>query len=302
MFSLYVTQTTYATDAEDPGDPDWQLGVTGDDATSGLWVRADPVGTEYNGTVIQPENDHTADPGIVCFVTGNATPGDGAGTNDVDGGCTTLQTPVFDLSAADRAIIKYWAWFRQGGNATDDDFVVEVSNDNGVNWVEMHRIAGNTADWTQVNVDLKSLLDGSFELTDQIVVRFLACDLNEGGLVEVAIDDFAIETFVANDTSPVPDVPNSMSQVVLHQNHPNPFNPSTTISFNLPRAATVELGVFGIDGRRVATLMNESLPSGEHQATWRGLDDGGRAVASGAYFYRLQVEGKLQVKRMVLLK
>ncbi|MCP4292048.1 MAG: S8 family serine peptidase [bacterium] len=302
FFTLLITENMYLTDAEEPGDPEWLIGVPGDEATSGLWVREDPVGTEYNGAFVQPENDHTIDPGVACFVTGNANPGDGAGTEDVDGGCTTLQTPVFDLSGVDRAVVKYWCWYGEDGFSIDDDFVVEISNDNGNSWVELDRIVDNAASWNQVNVEINTLQDGSFALTDQIVIRFLACDFNNGGLVEAAIDDFAIETFSSQGLSAVDDTPEVMAPVILRQNHPNPFNPTTTIAFSLPRATQAELAVFTISGRRVVTLVNESMTAGEHQVSWNGQDSSGRQIASGAYFYRLSTGDNQLVKRMVLVK
>jgi len=289
------------TEAEDPGDPDWQLGVPGDGASSGLWVRADPVGTDYSGLNVQPENDHTEAPGVACFVTGNANPGDSAGTEDVDDGCTTLQTPVFDLSEVDRAVVKYWCWYGEGGLSVDDDFVVEVSN-NGTTWVELDRITSNANSWQQVSVELNALAGGTFELTDQITIRFLACDLNSGGLVEAAIDDFMIETFSGGVVSAVEDTPDAAHPVILRQNHPNPFNPTTTIVFALPQATEAELAVYTIDGRRVTTLVNEPLTAGQHQVSWNGCDSDGRKVASGAYFYRLTTGDNQLVKRMVLIK
>ncbi len=302
LFSLLITENHYFTDAENPGEPPWQTGVSGDQATSGVWVRADPVGTDYEGLNVQPEDDHTAAPGIACFVTGNANPGDGAGTADVDEGCTTLQTPAFDLSEVDRAVVKYWCWYGEGGYSSDDDFVVEVSNDNGTNWVELDRIVDNANSWNQVSVELNTLGGGSFELTDQVVIRFLACDLNNGGLVEAAIDDFSIETFSGTALSALEDTPEVSSPVILRQNHPNPFNPTTTIVFSLPKSANTELAVYTIDGRRVATLVSEVLSAGQHRVSWDGHDQSGRPVASGAYFYRLNSGDSRLVKRMVLVK
>jgi subtilisin family serine protease len=301
-FSLLVSEIIYITDAENPSDPPWQLGVATDQATSGLWVREDPVGTMYNSLVVQPEDDHTADPGVTCFVTGNGNPGDDADTQDVDDGCTTLKTPVFDLTGIDRAIVKYWYWYCEAGYSLDDDFVVEVSNNNGGSWVELNRTVDKANSWNQVSVELNTLESGAFELTDEVVFRFLACDLNESGLVEAAIDDFSIETFTGSELSPVEELPGVAASVVLRQNRPNPFNPATTIAFVLPQAEHTELTVYTIDGRRVLTLVNEVMPAGQQQVTWDGRDEKGRPVASGAYFYRLSVGEDLQVKRMVLVK
>lgn len=301
--SLYIAESAYSTDAELPGDPGWQLGVAGDGASSGLWVQADPVGTDYNGLNVQPEDDHTDAPGVACYVTGNANPGDGAGTEDVDDGCTTLVTPVFDLSQVDEAFVSYWRWYGEGGLSTDDDFVVEASNDGGASWVELERVVENQNSWQRVSVALTTLDDGQFGLTDQVLVRFLACDFNDGGLVEAAIDDFEIATFVGNPALGVDDeTPGAVARLALHQNRPNPFNPATEISFALPHAASVDLAVYTVNGRRVATLVNQDLDAGEHRVIWDGRDTTGQRVASGAYFYRLNAGGEVQVKRMSLVK
>ncbi len=92
------------------------------------------------------------------------------------------------------------------------------------------------------------------------------------------------------------------SRVLLRQNFPNPFNPSTTISFDLPEPAQVVLSVYTIDGGRVTTLVQERRGAGPHQVVWQGRDSGGRPVPSGTYFYRLDVDGRVTTKGMVLLK
>ena len=86
------------------------------------------------------------------------------------------------------------------------------------------------------------------------------------------------------------------------QNFPNPFNPSTTIPFELRQPAHVSLEVFDILGQRVRALSDEIHSSGRHETVWNGTDDSGRAVASGIYIYRLVVDGvPLAVRRMILI-
>jgi len=298
FLTLYITEVTYLTEAEDPGDPAWQLGVTGDTATTGVWIRDDPVGTEYGGIDIQPEDDHTASPGVKCFVTGNGPVGGAAGENDVDGGCTTLMSPTFDLSDALMGFVKYWRWYGEGGLSEDDEFVVEVSSNGGGSWVNLETVISRENSWQVVTVDLATLIP----LTSQVVFRFIACDLNDGGLVEAAIDDFSIETF-SEPTSDVPggETPN-LPVFSLGPNFPNPFNPATKISFNLPEALRAKLSIFSVDGRKVATILDEELPAGPHAVTWNGRDQGGKQVASGTYFYRLEAGIFLETRRMLLLK
>ncbi len=88
----------------------------------------------------------------------------------------------------------------------------------------------------------------------------------------------------------------------LHQNSPNPFNPVTTINFDLPRAGHVRLEIFEVSGRRVATLLDESREAGRYSTTWRGQDDAGNAVSSGMYFYRLSTDGFNETRKMLLLQ
>ena len=83
---------------------------------------------------------------------------------------------------------------------------------------------------------------------------------------------------------------------------PNPFNPTTTIHFDLPARTDVRLSVYEISGRRVATLASGSMEAGSHQIVWTGRDDHGRPVSSGVYFYRLEAGEKALTKKMVLLK
>ncbi len=106
---------------------------------------------------------------------------------------------------------------------------------------------------------------------------------------------------------PLPSIPQAFE---LLQNYPNPFNPGTTISFNLPEPAAVKLNVFDILGRHVKTLINGTLPpSGvaPYPAPWDGTDDGGKKVASGVYFCRMEAEGisgksSVQIRKMMMLR
>jgi len=83
---------------------------------------------------------------------------------------------------------------------------------------------------------------------------------------------------------------------------PNPFNPTTTISFSVPASGHVELLIFDLAGRRVKTLVSGSVDAGSHTASWHGRDDKGRQVASGVYLYQLRAGDFVETKRMVLVK
>jgi len=95
-----------------------------------------------------------------------------------------------------------------------------------------------------------------------------------------------------------------MSEIAfeLGKNYPNPFNPSTNISFTIPKECSVELAVYNIKGQRVKTLTNEVFAAGSHSVVWNGDDEGGRAVGSGVYFYRLNAGEYKAVGKMVMVK
>jgi YVTN family beta-propeller protein len=88
----------------------------------------------------------------------------------------------------------------------------------------------------------------------------------------------------------------------LYAPQPNPFNPETTIRFDLPTAGAVRLEVYDVVGQRVRVLVSGDLRAGLHQVTWDGRTESGMPVSSGVYLCRLQAGGSTQMQRMVLLK
>ena len=88
----------------------------------------------------------------------------------------------------------------------------------------------------------------------------------------------------------------------LGANYPNPFNPNTTIYFELHQPSSVVLDIFNIRGQMIKTLVDSHFDSGRHDIHWDGLDENGQSVSSGVYFYRLQAENFVDIKKMVLMK
>jgi flagellar hook assembly protein FlgD len=84
--------------------------------------------------------------------------------------------------------------------------------------------------------------------------------------------------------------------------YPNPFNPGTTVFFQLKSPGGVQIVVYDAVGRVVRTLVSEAYPAGSHRVEFDGRDDGGRRLASGVYFYRFEAPGASVTKKLVLLK
>jgi len=279
-------------------DRGWTVGAPGDDASSGQWVAVDPIGTEYGGGPVQPEDDHTADPGTHCYITGQHTAGQSAGFADVDGGKTTLLSPVFNLDGMTTATVGYWRWYTndQGNNPGADWWDVDVTND-GVNWVSLEHTQDSAESWLYFEFELTDFVS----LTDNVQLRFVAADDSPGSLVEAGVDDFLLTTTGSVETGVEDDgaLPKALS---MAPNFPNPFNPQTTIRFALPRSGEVDLAVIDLAGRRVATLVDGPLPAGQHRVTWNGRDDAGRRVSSGIYFSKVSFGGEVRSSKMIMLK
>ena len=90
----------------------------------------------------------------------------------------------------------------------------------------------------------------------------------------------------------------------LGDNYPNPFNPSTTISFSLTTEFTenTEINIYNLKGQKVKTLVNERLLAGEHSVVWNGTNDSGKSVSSGVYFYKLESGKYTSTKKMIMMK
>jgi hypothetical protein len=85
-------------------------------------------------------------------------------------------------------------------------------------------------------------------------------------------------------------------------NYPNPFNPTTTISFSIPNSENVNLSIYNIHGQKVKELASGSFERGKHSLVWDGKSDNGKNVSSGVYFYNLRTSGESITHKMILLK
>ena len=99
-----------------------------------------------------------------------------------------------------------------------------------------------------------------------------------------------------NDGSPMP------YTCGLNQNHPNPFNPATTITYSLARKSHVTIAVYNVLGQTVTILVDETRDAGNHQAVWDGTDRFGDDVASGVYMYKMLTGDYIETRKMVLMR
>ena len=151
---------------------------------------------------------------------------------------------------------------------------------------------------TNATLDIPAITRGTTE-----PVQFTATKINPDKrstvivtVYDVGNNEITCDPVVTRLAAGVPE------QFELGQNYPNPFNPTTKITFKLPEAATVNLTVYDVAGREVATLVREPMEAGTFEVEWNGRDNAGRMLPSGMYLYRLNAGTFTDSQTMVLLK
>lgn len=121
-------------------------------------------------------------------------------------------------------------------------------------------------------------------------------DLGNNGTID---DTIFVGNTVHVDAPATVGIPKEYS---VSQNYPNPFNPSTRIKYTLPAPGRVSIKVYNLLGQEVASLFDEEQIGGSHTVEWNGTATGGNNVSSGVYFYRLEADGFVQTKKLMLLR
>ncbi len=114
--------------------------------------------------------------------------------------------------------------------------------------------------------------------------------------------DFSFDAVTSQQPTDVADLVAPTRIIRLDQNEPNPFNPKTTIPYALTAEGAVRLDIFDTSGRHVRTLVSGTQSAGEHTVAWFGHDDAGDSVPTGLYFYRLEVDGRREMRKMLLIE
>lgn len=233
----------------------WDMDLPTDNATTGAWEEAIPVGSMGDQTdlttVVAPLQDHTEGLYGFAYVTGLNPPlGSGIGENDVDGGHTTLVSPVIDLTPYENPVLAYWRWYANapasGANPASDWWQVEVSNDGGNTWQYLENTSQQDISWRRKAFRVADVLEPS----ETFQIRFIASDsttvgeyLDGGSLVEAAVDDVVLYDLASSqsvgDQTPagVTAMPNPASGALLLEG----WMPSSTVR------------IWDVEGREMVT-------------------------------------------------
>jgi len=175
-------------------------------------------------------------------------------------------------------------------------YPLEVSEWVTINWYGWKIIEWDLSDPNSVGTWLgNEILDGSQYYIDSFQ---LTHEDKESELIgKVFFDNLRIVKKASGSSAVKTEKPQLPNTLVLGQNYPNPFNPTTTISFSIPKKGLVQLMVFDVLGRHVATLINKNVESGNYQIPFNGSN-----LTSGIYIYRLRFNNKTYSRQMLLMK
>lgn len=242
-------------------------------APTGRWERGNPIGTNFNGTTANPEDDFGNDIGDLCYVTGNA--GGGVGQDDVDDGTTFLTSPVMDLSSYINPTLSYRYWFfNDGGNGTPND-QLQVRLTNGTDEVILDSYTASAALWRRGAFQIADLI----ELTDNMQISFRTADqANTGHLVEAGVDAFLVENGVSASEE-------IAAETLAINAFPNPFDASIRVDFDLESFHTdATLRIYNAIGQQVEAVQLDRNQS---------FVNVGNNLTKGVYFISIETDEKV---------
>jgi hypothetical protein len=192
----------------------------------------------------------------------------------------SVELSSFEAFPGDGNVLLQWSTESELNN---DHFVLYRKNANGGNFTLLANIPGNgttsqTHDYTYIDHSVMNGISYDYQLAD--------VDING---VETMHDIIVTATPIGNESVPM--------EYALHQNYPNPFNSTTQIRFDIKEQGLVQLVVFDLLGREIATLVNEELDASSYSISW---DASG--LSSGIYFYKLNVNNFTMVRKSLYLK
>lgn len=200
-----------------------------------------------------------------------------------------LITPALNLPAASSYTLNWYA-AAQDPDWTNENYSVMVSTTNT-------QPASFTTVFTEV------LQSAVYELRtvnlnayagQNIYIAFRHHDVTD--MFYMKIDAIELLRGTSNDPTPV------AKKTALKGNYPNPFNPETSIAFDLAQDANVAIEIFNVKGQKVRTLINDRLNAGSHSIVWNGTDDNGKNVSSGIYFFNMKSGKYTSTRKMILMK
>lgn len=171
-------------------------------------------------------------------------------------------------------------------------FIIDRSSQGG-EWIEI------------AHFQTHAELEGQGSTNSQTSYQWIDDSVEPGIAYSYRLSDMSYLGVLKTNSESIVDIYTGLSvpqSFALHQNHPNPFNPSTSISYDLPQLADVNLIIYDISGREIKTLIQTTQSAGTYSVQWDGSDDSGEKLSTGVYLCRIGAGGFSKTIKMVYLK
>ncbi|MBN1998766.1 T9SS type A sorting domain-containing protein [candidate division KSB1 bacterium] len=209
---------------------------------------------------------------------------------------TMTYIPGFELSSVERLLLSFNTRYSMDKNK--DFMFIEISADS-ISWTKIDSLTGLSPKWTQYQLDLTPFIQ---EDMPRLWTRFHFISDEQKTSYGIFIDDVAIYPNLPLAVTDNRETVVRPTQWALGRNYPNPFNPATTIEYQVAQKCHIEIEIYDLLGHKVATLIDREQDTGQYQVEWNAKDHRGRTVPSGIYFYRMVTPNFTQTKKMTLLK
>jgi len=269
--------------------PVTSVNSTFEDGSSGGWMINN--GSQYNFWIVQDGASYAGDYSI--YIT----------NNEYEHEYTINQPSIVHFfrditftSPDDNTISFYFIGRAEGGYDYLRVYICEITNVPMPGSLPVGTLLGEYSqenNWSQKVINLPAMQENT---TKRIVFTWR----NDGGVGDQP--PAGVDNIVINGGSSVYDDTLILAKPVLRANYPNPFNPSTTIAFDMASPGQVVIDIYNIKGQRVKRVVSGSFSGGKHSVVWNGDDSSGHAVGSGVYFYRMVSGDFVSVRKMVLMK
>lgn len=274
---------------------DWTVGnytggigiFSADNATAGKWIQAVPIPATVGGQPSQTGADHTSGTGK-CLVTGNAaSPGSAVGAADVDGGVTTVVTPVFNISGYSEPIVEYYRWYsnNRGSNPNSENWDVKIGTPTSPGWFTVENTNITDQSWRRRIFRVRDYLPSLGSVEIRMVFRAEDKTTNGGAAVEAAVDDFIIYS---------KGWPASVGKVEVEKAtiYPNPSDEMVNVQLPSQGYAKGTIGIFDFTGKKVSEV---AIVNGQSAYSLNT-----KSLAAGSYFLIIQAEQVIQSQKIVV--
>ena len=269
------------------------------DLSVGEWAMASTDETAMPDEIAAGTGAPAADgavckPGVGDLLTDN---GDDESSGDGDAGEPTVPSAPgapanLTATPGDGRLSLSWEEPAQTGGFDLTFYDLQYQKTTSASWISILRIPANYR--------TKTYSIGGLQNGVAYNVRVRVHNLNPDP--ELSLSAWTTVTAIPSEDVAAKQVASIPASFELAAAYPNPFNPSTTISYALPQAADVRLDIYNVMGQRVRTLVAADQPAGYYAVEWQATDDSGHTLSSGVYFYRLQAGAFRATKRMLLMR